>query len=57
MSGEFAVIGYELKERLVRAGFEIVETKEGNYCTVYYFDESCELFAAIDKYLKEKESC
>ena len=57
MGGEFAVIGYELKERLVRAGFEIVETKEGNYCTVYYFDESCELFAAIDKYLKEKESC
>lgn len=53
MWGEFAVVGDELKDELVAAGFEVVETKVGKYCTVYYFNESCELLAAIDEYLEK----
>ncbi len=53
MSGEFAVIGEELKEELLKSGFEVVETKEGKYCKVYYFNDTCELLAAVDKYLEE----
>lgn len=54
MWGEFAVIGEELKDRLVEAGFEVIETKQGKYCTVYYFNDTCELLAAVDKYLEEE---
>lgn len=53
MWGEFAVIGEELKDRLVEAGFEVIETKVGKYTTVYYFNDTCELLAAIDEYLEE----
>lgn len=55
MWGEFAVVGEELKDRLVQAGFEVVETKQGKYCKVYYFNDTAELLAAIDEYLEERE--
>ena len=51
MIGEFAIIGEELKDKLVEAGCEIVETKQGKYCKVYYFTETCELLAIVDDYL------
>ena len=52
MGGEFAVIGEDLKDKLVAAGFEVVETKLGKYCDVYYFDDSEELQAAVNEYVK-----
>lgn len=54
MSGEFAVIGEELKDELLKAGFEIVETKQGKYCAIYYFDDTIQLVAAIEDYLERE---
>ena len=55
MYGRFAVIGEELKDRLIQAGFEVFESKQGKYCKVYYFNDTEELLEAVDKYLEEKE--
>lgn len=50
--GEFAVIGEELKDKLVKAGFEIIETKQGRYTTVYYFNDTEDLLKAVEEYLE-----
>jgi hypothetical protein len=53
--GEFAVIGVELVNRLLRKGFELVEVKEGKYTTVYYFTETTELVEEVESYLKDND--
>ena len=53
MWGEFAVVGEELKDKLVEAGFEIIESKVGKYTTVYYFNDTEELWALVDDYLND----
>ena len=55
MWGRFAVVGEELRDRLVQAGFEVFETKQGKYCKVYYFNDTEELLEAVEEYLTEKE--
>lgn len=55
MWGRFAVVGEELRDRLVQAGFEVFETKQGKYCKVYYFNDTEELLALVEEYLEEKE--
>lgn len=45
--GEVAILGAELAQELVAAGFELYETKRGKFITVYYFN-SCE---ELDNYL------
>ena len=53
--GLFAVIGVELANRLLAKEFVLREIKVGKYTTIYYFDDSEELYLEIEKYLSEKE--
>lgn len=47
--GDFAVLGEDLANSLVKAGFELIETKQGKFITVYYFNDSEEFRAALDE--------
>lgn len=51
----FAVIGSELADLLVSKGFELVETKQGKYATIYYFVDTEDLYIEIEKYLESIE--
>ena len=48
------VIGVELANRLLKAGFELAEIKLGKSTTIYHFYDSEELRKEIEAYLEEK---
>jgi hypothetical protein len=52
--GQFAILGVELANRLLRKGFELVEIKEGKLTIVFYFTDTEELHLEVEKYLAEK---
>ena len=50
--GDFAILGRELANELVNRGFELIATKRGSYTTVYYFNDSEALRAALCELVK-----
>lgn len=45
---EIAVLGTELAEELVKAGFEVIRSWDGKYATVYYFYDTEELLETLE---------
>lgn len=47
--GEVAVLGKEFAAELIARGFEVYEIKRGKYNTIYYFNDSAALLAALNE--------
>ena len=52
MGGEVAVLSKEAAAELIKRGFEVQEIKQGKWNTIYYFNDSEGLLAALNEVVK-----